>query len=125
MSWKYFTPSEMSCKCGNCDAETHMDEMFMNRLDSLREAYGKPMIVTSAYRCKDHPREKVKTKGGVHTTGKAADIAVDRSEAYILLMLALDHGFTGIGIQQKGEGRFLHLDIGDEDQFLRPTLWSY
>jgi hypothetical protein len=37
-------------------------------------------------------------------------------------------GFTGIGIQQTGEGRFIHLvDIQPEDEFHvpRPWIWSY
>jgi zinc D-Ala-D-Ala carboxypeptidase len=57
-----------------------------------------------------------------HSTGRAVDIAVR------LLQLALQEGFTGIGIQQTGEGRFLHLDdIQPEDEFHvpRPWIWSY
>jgi hypothetical protein len=66
------------------------------------------------------------TKGGAHTTGKAADIGVERGEAYEVLKLALEIGFTGIGVAQKGSGRFLHLDICEpEDGMIRPTVWSY
>jgi zinc D-Ala-D-Ala carboxypeptidase len=36
---------------------------------------------------------------------------------------ALEAGFAGIGVQQKGTGRFLHLDTLEGD--LRPTVWSY
>jgi zinc D-Ala-D-Ala carboxypeptidase len=36
--------------------------------------------------------------------------------------MALEAGFTGIGVQQKGTGRFLHLDTLEN---LRPTVWSY
>jgi hypothetical protein len=36
--------------------------------------------------------------------------------------IAMEAGFTGIGVQQKGTGRFLHLDTLEGD--LRPTVWS-
>ena len=39
-----------------------MDEDTMWRLQDLREAYGKPMRITSGYRCPDHPIEAGKTK---------------------------------------------------------------
>jgi hypothetical protein len=35
-------------------------------------------------------------------------------------------GFTGIGIAQKGEGRYVHLDdLPSVEGQPRPTLWSY
>lgn len=98
----------------------------MEMLTELRVAYAKPLRVTSAYRDITHPIEAKKSKPGAHATGKAADIAVERGEAYEVLKLALEIGFTGIGVAQKGSGRFLHLDICEpEDGMIRPTVWSY
>jgi len=37
-----------------------------------------------------------------------------------VLRLAMHLQFTGIGVQQKGSGRFVHLDLRKE-----PTVWSY
>lgn len=104
-----------------------MDPVFMEYLDEVREQYGKPLIVTSGYRCSEHPIEVKKAKAGAHTTGKAVDFAVDRGDAYTLLEIAVGTGwFTGIGIQQKGSGRFIHLDICEEPEMSpRPTIWSY
>jgi hypothetical protein len=48
---------------------------------------------------------------------------VNRADAYRLAKLAFDHGFTGIGINQKGGGRFIHVD--DLADAPRPTIWSY
>ena len=121
---QYFSNKEMACKhCG----KAHMDPLFMDYLDEVREQYGKPLIVTSGYRCPEHPIEAKKTKAGAHTTGKAVDFAVDRKDAYELLEIAVGTGwFTGIGIQQKGSGRFIHLDICEEPEMSpRPTIWSY
>ena len=34
--------------------------------------------------------------------------------------------FLGIGFQQKGSGRFIHLDMASAEYgILRPTIWSY
>jgi zinc D-Ala-D-Ala carboxypeptidase len=125
MSWEslYFSSEEM--KCSHTGLEK-MDAGFMELLTELRAAYAKPMRVTSAYRDPTHPIEAKKSKPGAHTTGKAVDIAVARGEAYELMHLAFAMGFTGIGVQQKGDGRFIHLDnMTEEDGFPRPTVWSY
>ena len=121
---KYFSDKEMACQhCGAMKA----DPDFMTALDSLREAYGKPLAVNSGYRCPEHPIEARKARAGAHSTGKAADLSVSRGEAYELLKLAIATGkFTGIGIQQKGSGRFIHLDTCEEPEMSpRPTIWSY
>jgi len=125
MSWssKYFTSDEMRCSHSGLE---QMDEKFMDMLTELRVAYAKPLRVTSAYRDTTHPIEARKAKGGAHTTGKAVDLGVQGQEALKILDIALGIGFTGIGIQQKGSGRFIHLDICDEsDGMNRPTIWSY
>lgn len=95
----------------------------MQQLQMLRFAYGKPMRITSGYRCPDHPIEKAKNKPGAHASGLACDVGVQGAEARELLGLAIKSGFTGIGVQQKGGGRFLHLDLLEGDN--RPTVWSY
>ena len=59
---------------------------------------------------------------GPHTTGRAIDISVNRNEAITVLNAALFLGFTGIGVNQKGNSRFLHLDNLEAN---RPTIWSY
>ena len=121
--WRNFDESEFRCShTGDCK----MDARFMYRIQDLRTAYGQPMKITSGYRAPTHPIEARKSKPGTHTTGRAADIAVSRNDAYKLLTLAIGMGFTGIGIQQKGSGRFIHLDdLGSESGWLRPTIWSY
>ena len=126
MSWDspYFTKDEMRCQCG-C-RQDGMSDTFMKKLTALRAEWGKPMVVNSAYRCTQHPIEARKAKPGAHATGRAVDIAVQGDEARRLLHLAISHGFTGIGVQQKGGGRFLHFDdLTAEDGMPRPTIWSY
>jgi uncharacterized protein YcbK (DUF882 family) len=127
--WPNFSVHEMKCKeTGIC----FVDESFMDKLQLLRSDLDRPLTITSGYRDVTHPIEAAKIKsgkpGGAHITGKAVDIACDRELAYEVLARATKYGFTGIGIKQKGDGRFLHLDtISDEDNFHvpRPTIWSY
>jgi zinc D-Ala-D-Ala carboxypeptidase len=115
-----FSSKEFDCShCG----KNEMQADFMSRLQALRMKYGKPMRVTSGYRCPQHPIEAKKAKPGAHASGCACDIGVEGADAHRLLRLALELGFTGIGVQQKGTGRFLHLDT--LEGATRPTIWTY
>jgi len=104
----------------------------MDALQQMRHELGSPMTISSGYRSPKHSIEAAKIAkggpGGAHTTGKAVDIACDRAFAYQVLSSALRAGFTGIGIQQKGVSRFIHLDYirpGDGFHVARPSIWSY
>ena len=112
-----FTEAEFRCRhCG----KQEMKPEFMGRLQALRDVYKRPMTITSGYRCPDHPVEKAKAEPGMHSTGLACDVGVQGADAHELLRLAMHLGFTGIGVQQKGGGRFIHLDLRQQ-----PTIWSY
>ncbi len=119
-----FSKSEFDCKE---TGENEMEHSFMAKLQELRTAYGKSLVINSGFRSFKHSIEKRKPKkNGAHPTGKAADIKIDRKEAYKLLKLAIELGFTGIGFKQHGGGRFIHLDtIEDNPSQPRPTVWSY
>jgi zinc D-Ala-D-Ala carboxypeptidase len=119
----YFSEKELMCRCG-C-GQSPMDPEFVDRLTALREAYG-PLRITSGFRCPQHPIEAKKSKAGSHASGKAVDIGVDREAAYEVLRLAIEMGFKRVGINQKGSGRFIHIDsCTAEDGFPEPTIWSY
>lgn len=100
---------------------------FMEKIEILRVRVGFPLPVTSAARCPKHNRSVSGTgDDGPHTTGRAIDFGISRQQAYIVMREALTMGFTGIGIQQKGGGRFIHLDdLPDSPRQPRPTVWSY
>jgi uncharacterized protein YcbK (DUF882 family) len=105
-----------------------MSDTFMEKLTALRQDWGQAMVVSSAYRCVNHPIEARKDKPGAHASGHAVDILITGEDAYKFLCAALGHGFTGIGINQTGNwgSRFIHLDdLQSGDGFPRPTLWSY
>jgi zinc D-Ala-D-Ala carboxypeptidase len=116
-----FTRSEFVCRCGCGRAD--MQPGFMSALQMLRDAYARPMPVSSGYRCPNHPKEAAKATPGAHASGCAADVAVHGSAAHELLRLAFHFGFTGIGVQQRGDHRFIHLDTLTGPN--RPMVWSY
>lgn len=121
----YFTKHELECKCG-CGKED-MSEEFMLKLNALRAAYGKPMYLSSGYRCTSYDDSVSKKGRGAHTTGRAVDVLVYGKDAYNLLSLALFMGFTGIGVSQNGahNTRFIHLDDLGMNYGNRPWAWSY
>lgn len=120
-----FARAEMVCSCGCDRAEMH--PAFMDRLQSLRTQYNKPMVVTSGYRCPDYNARISSTgRDGPHTHGRAVDIAVSGNQARNLLGMAISRGFTGLGVKQHGDGRFIHMDdLMDGFAGPRPWLWSY
>lgn len=121
---KYFTQQELECPCGNC---TFMfSPVTLNRLDELRARLGKPVIINSGYRCYAYNQAKGFTQ--THASGQAVDIKASGKYAIELIRHALELGFTGIGVDQKGdyETRFIHLDdLSQTAGRPRPHLWSY
>jgi zinc D-Ala-D-Ala carboxypeptidase len=120
----HFTDDELRCKCG-CGMLPKPD--FMQKVERLRVVCNFPFVVTSAARCPNHNDRVSKTgRTGPHTTGRAIDIGVSHDRAYNLIVKALQLGFTGIGVNQKGDGRFVHVDdLMGEDGNTRPRVWSY
>ena len=120
-----FSFDELACReTGQCV----IDEDMMDRLQDLRERLGKPVRITSGYRSPEHYIEAAKAKPGAHATGCAVDISCS-GDSFEILRLALELGFTGIGVSQNGDHRqrFLHLDTIQAEEFHapRPALWSY
>ena len=125
ISSENFSDKELSCShCG----ENKFDQKTLDALQELREVLGKPLSLSSAYRCSVH-NDKVSSSGtdGPHTTGQAIDILCSGKFAYKILNYAMIRSsiWKGIGVSQKGNhnSRFLHLDTIKADN--RPWIWSY
>jgi uncharacterized protein YcbK (DUF882 family) len=104
------------------------EQDFMEKVETLRVLYGKPLHVTSAARCPEYNAKVSGTgKTGPHTTGRAIDFGVSGHDAHRLLVLAASMpDFTGIGVNQKGDSRFIHLDdLPNKPGKPRPWIWSY
>ncbi len=122
---RYFSREELACPC--C-GQMVMDPGFVAKLVELRETYGKPMRIVSAYRCPDREELVSGRRDGPHTKGYAVDIQVSGTDAYELLYFAVGYGIPGIGVHQSGphEHRFIHLDrLESIPGRPRPRLWSY
>ena len=128
---KHFSRDELKCSF-DPDAEVLMDVDFMKALEELREEWGQPMRLSSAYRTEAHPRERTKPRkydhlgnplpiGGMHCRGRAIDCLIAGQDALEFLRVAVKY-FNGIGINQKGDWdqRFIHLD-----DRATPAMWSY
>lgn len=144
--WPNFTPDELRCKE---TGELSMVPDFMDKLQALRTDFGKPMIVSSGYRSMAHSIEARKEHYGAHVLGRAVDIRVSHNNTFELLQAVVlfnaaeaglikhedirpwieamvGKGFTGIGVNQKGGSRFIHLDDAPAAEWRpRPHLWSY
>lgn len=117
----YFSNDELRCK--HCD-EYFFDDQTKARLNQLRHELGFPLIINSGYRCEYHNNQIGATQ--THASGQAVDIRIRGDKALLLIAKAVEIGFTGIGVKQKGAGRFIHLDTLSEGKGRpRPHIWSY
>ena len=105
---EHFMWTELECMCGNVDCQGNgMDIRFMEKLEVMRVAYGKPMILTSGERCILHPIEAAKRNPGAHECGCAVDIKYGTGRNLReLIGLAVTLDFEGIAMERS----FLHLD---------------
>lgn len=116
--WPHFTPDEMRCrKCSSLPPMTKEFTELMDWLETIRDHYGKPMPVSSGYRCPKHD-----TSAGRHCRA-AVDIKVHHLSAFELIYTATYFGAYGLGIKQHGEvgDRFIHLDILSDLE----AVWTY
>lgn len=102
---KHFTRKELACPCCGKFA---MDVAFiMEFLERVREGYGKPMFITSGFRCERHNLKVGGSKNSAHKLGLAVDVACQSSaDRYDLIQTAMNCGAVGIGVYDT----FLHLD---------------
>ncbi len=125
---EYFSHKELKCKH---TGENKFDPEFLEVLTKIRKECDFPFAISSAYRSPEHPIEQRKNHVGAHTTGKAVDILCRGDKAVEVISVALANGITRIGVQQKGSGRFIHLDMCTQEDFPdipnypEETIWSY
>lgn len=100
------------------EAIAHLGELVGSILQPLRDAWGKPIIVTSGYRCK----ELNKAVGGVanssHLTGYAADIQCEDmqdfyyfSEFIAEFVMSQHIRFDQIITEQSDSAKWVHIAV--------------
>ena len=103
---KYFAANEVCCHhCGKQGATPEL----LQFLDDLREAIGRPLYVTSVYRCPVHNAEVGGVPNSQHTKGTAADTYCDGLTVDELADIGIRLGADGIG-RYYGQ-QFVHFDV--------------
>jgi hypothetical protein len=88
---KHFDSKEFACKC--C-GRTKINIELIIALEKLRELVGRPIIITSGYRCPKHNKEVGGVEHSQHTLGNAVDIKVKGVPPSEVAKLAKQCGFT-------------------------------
>lgn len=119
---KYFTDGEFACKhCGELPVGG-MSDVLMERLDALRAMYGKPIHVSSGYRCEYWNRMNGGVSDSQHRKGTAADIWVDGDyETFKDLVLASGL-FDSVGVYREQE--FCHCDVRNDGDTPNEYYWE-
>ncbi len=103
---EFFRLDEFQCPC--CK-RVMLHSLLLQKLKGLRFKTGRPVIITSGYRCPAYNQKVGGLKTSYHLLGMAADIHVPGVSIEELLPMAEEIGFKGIGCYPKQN--FLHLDI--------------
>lgn len=100
-SVKHFSKSEFACKCGGkyCDGfPAEISRRVVEVLDTVREYAGKPVVVSSGVRCKNHNKSVGGVENSYHMKGRAADFSVCGYSAQTTINIVNTLGFKPIEI---------------------------
>ena len=109
---------EFSCNGKSCCYTTLVDENLVEILQKIRDHFGKPVHIFSAYRCKTHNRGLGSGDGSFHVKGRAADIEIKGVVPREIAVFAESIGVKGIGLYETSkDGHFVHIDTRDKKFF--------
>ena len=109
---KYFDNDEITCNCGCERGLEEISPILLERLDRLRELWGKPIYVSCMYRCPQHNRDVGGVENSQHVYGKAADIFVNSDYHAFYNFIINSELFDGVGYYPDEE--FVHVDVRDD-----------
>jgi uncharacterized protein YcbK (DUF882 family) len=102
------------------DSGQMMSKELLNKLDLIREEFGKPIRITSGYRTEAHNKKVGGTSRSSHLKGLAVDISCKNSlDRFKLIDLFMKYEITRIGVADT----FIHIDI-DKDKS-QHVMWTY
>lgn len=106
-----FRVSEFLCKGRGCCTEGKIDAELVTILQKIRDHFGKPVYISSAYRCQTWNKEVGGVPSSYHTYGQAADIKVEDTAPAEVAKYAESIGVKGIGLYETdADGHFVHVD---------------
>ena len=110
--WPSFSPAEIACRgTGAIKINTEA----MDKLQSMRNRLGKPMIVLSGYRSPAHNKAVGGAPHSKHMDGTAFDIAMSNHDPVAFEAAARAVGFLGFGTYPRSG--FMHIDLGPARQW--------
>ena len=108
---KNFQSTEFDCHGSGCCKETLIDAKLVEHLQKIRDHFGKPVTVTSGYRCSTHNKNIGGATNSYHSKGQAADITVSGISPREVAKYAESMGIKGIGLYEtNNDGHFVHVD---------------
>lgn len=106
-----FNTTEFDCHGNGCCSKTTIDMDLVEYLQKIREHFGKPIAVSSGYRCATHNKNVGGSTGSRHAKGMAADIVVDGVAPAEVAKYCESIGILGIGLYETSkDGYFVHID---------------
>lgn len=104
---KSFRVREFACKDGS--DKILIDSTLVDVLQKIRDHFGKPVIITSAYRSPSHNSKVGGSSSSYHLKGMAADIKVSGVSAVAVATYAQTLT-NGVGCYYYGGTEFVHVD---------------
>lgn len=113
-----FQYREFDCQGSGCCTSTIIDEQLVRYVQKIRDHFGKPITITSPYRCETHNRRVGGASRSYHMQGKAADIVVQGVSSREVAKYAESIGILGIGLYETAsDGYFTHIDTRTSKSF--------
>ena len=109
-----FTVKEFACKDGS--DKVLIDTALVDVLQKIRDYFGKPVIINSAYRSPEHNKSVGGSAGSYHVKGMAADIQIAGVSAVELAYYAQTIT-NGVGVYYYGNTNFIHVDTRPRETF--------
>lgn len=104
----------------------HIEELIAKILEPLREAYGKPITISSGYRCPKLNQAVGGVATSAHKVGYAADIKVKDIENLFNFVTewvkANGIMFDQIFIETKGSSKWLHVGFKNQNGLQRRMI---
>lgn len=113
-----FRVSEFLCKGAGCCTHGQIDDKLVEILQKIRTHFGKPVHITSAYRCSKWNKAVGGVSNSYHCYGQAADIKVEDTAPAEVAKYAESIGVKGIGLYETDvDGHFVHVDTRTTKSF--------
>lgn len=117
---KNFNSYEFRCGLGrSCSCSTILiDDKLVEYLQKIRDHFGKPVNITSAYRCPSYNQSIGGATGSYHSQGRAVDFTVKDTSPVEVAKFCESIGIKGIGLYNTAsDGYFVHIDTREVKYF--------